>query len=320
MGTRYATVTLSAFNANPPPDDGSVSASNLVTWAGIKTKLADPIKTQAAAIDTALVAALNTSCRAISSNDSVVAGDHWKTLEVTGTTTITLMAASSAGAGFIVDVFNNGSGLVTVDRTSAADTINNVSAVATIAPLESWRFKTNTTLTGYNVVSKSSEVPAGTILDFGGTSAPNGYLACDGSAVSRTTYARLFGAIGTTWGVGNGSTTFNVPSLARKVAVGSGGSGTATLANSVGSTGGEETHTLVTAEMPQHRHGVLAFSGTGDGTEPTSGFVAKLTSGGQNIWSAGADETNNVMVNQVGSGTAHNTMQPSAVVLKIIKI
>ena len=56
-----------------------------------------------------------------------------------------------------------------------------------------------------------SGVPPGAIMDFAMNSAPAGWLACDGAAVSRTTYAALFAAIGTTWGAGNGSTTFNVP-------------------------------------------------------------------------------------------------------------
>lgn len=58
-----------------------------------------------------------------------------------------------------------------------------------------------------------SLVPTGTILPFGGTTAPAGYLLCDGSAVSRTTYAALFAVIGTTYGLGDGSTTFNLPQL-----------------------------------------------------------------------------------------------------------
>lgn len=53
--------------------------------------------------------------------------------------------------------------------------------------------------------------PPGTMIQFAGTSAPSGYLWCDGSAVSRTVYARLFAAIGTTWGSGDGSSTFNLP-------------------------------------------------------------------------------------------------------------
>lgn len=56
-------------------------------------------------------------------------------------------------------------------------------------------------------------VPPGTILNYGGTSVPAGYLICDGSAVSRTTYASLFASIGTAFGIGNGTTTFNLPDL-----------------------------------------------------------------------------------------------------------
>ena len=59
----------------------------------------------------------------------------------------------------------------------------------------------------------SSLVPAGAVIYFGGVSAPSGWLKCNGSAVSRTTYAALFSAIGTTFGAGDGSTTFNLPDL-----------------------------------------------------------------------------------------------------------
>lgn len=64
-----------------------------------------------------------------------------------------------------------------------------------------------------SIASRNSTVPAGMMMDFGGTSAPTGWLACDGQQASRTTYADLFAAIGTTWGSGDGSTTFNVPNL-----------------------------------------------------------------------------------------------------------
>lgn len=65
-------------------------------------------------------------------------------------------------------------------------------------------------------------IPSGVISAYGGTSAPTGYLACDGSAVSRSTYASLFTAISTGWGAGDGSTTFNVPDLRSRSIVGSG--------------------------------------------------------------------------------------------------
>lgn len=90
-------------------------------------------------------------------------------------------------------------------------------------------------------------VPVGTVLDYAGALVPDGYLECDGSAVSRSEYPALFAAIGTTWGAGNGSTTFNLPNLGGRVSIGRGN-------RSVGNTGGSETHTLVTNELPSHSH------------------------------------------------------------------
>lgn len=92
--------------------------------------------------------------------------------------------------------------------------------------------------------------PAGIIMPFAGTVAPENYLFCDGSAVSRTTYATLFGVIGTTFGAGDGSTTFNVPDLSGRVPLG------VSQAHALGSTGGSETVTLIESELPAHVHEV----------------------------------------------------------------
>lgn len=64
-----------------------------------------------------------------------------------------------------------------------------------------------------NWVNMYAAVPAGTVITYAGTKTPGGYLFCDGSAVSRTTYSKLFAAIGTTYGIGDGSTTFNLPKI-----------------------------------------------------------------------------------------------------------
>ena len=72
--------------------------------------------------------------------------------------------------------------------------------------------------------------PVGTYIQFAGSSAPGGYLACDGTAVSRTTYADLFAVVSTTYGVGDGSTTFNLPDARGLVMVGAGAHGTMTRA------------------------------------------------------------------------------------------
>jgi microcystin-dependent protein len=149
--------------------------------------------------------------------------------------------------------------------------------------------------------------PVGTIIDFAGTSLPTNYLQCDGSAVSRTTYATLFAAIGTTWGVGDGSTTFNLPNFNRRTAVGSGGTGTGTLGNAVGNTGGAETVTLTLTESPAHQH--VPNTGTNFMATGGVGFAS-------GAYLALQQATN---TNSQGGGGAHNNIQPSAIVLKCIK-
>jgi len=151
VGTKYSSQATSGYNSSPPPDDGTQVASNLVTWAGVKTKLADVLKTFGEAINTALVSALDLSARSISSNDTAIASDHWKTLQVTGTTTIQLSSAASMAAGYEVQVFNAGTGVVTVNP-AGSDTINGLSVGVTVSIKGSKVFRTNQALTGYNVV------------------------------------------------------------------------------------------------------------------------------------------------------------------------
>jgi len=157
------------------------------------------------------------------------------------------------------------------------------------------------------ILDLASGAPTGSILDYAGTVAPSGYLNCNGAAVSRTVYANLFAAIGTVWGVGDGSSTFNLPNLSRRTTIGSGGTSTSTISNIVGSTGGAETHTLITSEMPAHTHTVPTN---------TSNFSASSGRAITGASSAGVDP----ITSSMGGGEAHNNMQPSAVVMKIIKI
>jgi microcystin-dependent protein len=101
-------------------------------------------------------------------------------------------------------------------------------------------------------------VPTGALIPFAGTVAPTGFLFCDGSAVSRTTYATLFGKISTTWGAGDGSTTFNLPDLRGRFPVGKSASGTF---QALAGTGGAESTTL-----PNHAHSVSLTTGTPSAT------------------------------------------------------
>ena len=103
----------------------------------------------------------------------------------------------------------------------------------------------------------------GEIKAYGGVAVPDGYLACNGAAVSRSTYSLLFTVISTTYGVGNGSTTFNVPDLRGRTLLGT-GTGEGLTARTAADQGGVETHQLVEAELPSHNHVQDAHNHTQD--------------------------------------------------------
>lgn len=108
-------------------------------------------------------------------------------------------------------------------------------------------------------VSMGSATPIGSIMPYAGTSSPDGWLLCAGQAVSRTAYPLLYTIIGTTYGVGDGSTTFNVPDMRGRTPVGldnmnGSDAGVLTSANTLGLTTGAEKVTLTSTEMPSHTH------------------------------------------------------------------
>jgi microcystin-dependent protein len=151
------------------------------------------------------------------------------------------------------------------------------------------------------------------MVPFAGSSAPSGWLLCYGQAVSRTTYADLWAALDTTYGAGDGSTTFNLPDLRGRAAVGKdnmgGGApaGRITFAGSgitgttLGSAGGTETHTLSKAQLAVHNH-----------TVNTGAYGAGGPYGDPNYYAAGT-------TGNEGSGDAHQNTQPSIILNYIIK-
>lgn len=187
----------------------------------------------------------------------------------------------------------------------------------------------------------------GEIIQFAGSVIPDGYLVCDGSAVSRTDYADLFTVIGTTYGSGDGSTTFNLPDLTGKVAMG------ASSTYTIGSSGGEATHELTSGEMASHAHTVPSHghantigARTPSLSHTITQAVFKYTqlSGGTNRWggsqanpysstssksmtrstnlavtahaatactmTGGVTDCAALTTDSAGSGTAHNNMMP----------
>jgi microcystin-dependent protein len=167
--------------------------------------------------------------------------------------------------------------------------------------------------------------PAGIIQMYAGSTAPTNWLLCDGSAVSRTTYSALFSAIGTNYGVGNGSTTFNLPNLTNRMPIGKGTGSFSTLNN----TGGAETFTLSSGNMPAHQHyiGINTYAASGVGS-------AVPMASANNYMHLGADTNSNTdryrmtgrgdivanagLTSSTGSGTAFNKMSPYIVVNFII--
>ena len=155
-----------------------------------------------------------------------------------------------------------------------------------------------------------ASVPPGSVTAFAGASAPGGWLLCGGQAVSRTTYAELFAAIGATYGAGNGSTTFNVPNLAGRVPVGLDAG--QTEFNTLGKTGGAKTHTLTTAQIPDHRHLLDQDGGN-------VGYATGSTNLRFSVGWANTRDSSNISTGWTGGGEAHPNLQPYIVLNYIIK-
>lgn len=117
--------------------------------------------------------------------------------------------------------------------------------------------------------------PPGSIMMYALPTAPEGWLVCDGSAVSRTLYSRLYSVIGDTYGAGDGVTSFNLPDFRGRVPVGM--DPVDSDFNAIGATGGEKTHLLTLAEMPSHTHS-FSWSGTTSSDAHTHTFSATSSS------------------------------------------
>ena len=140
--------------------------------------------------------------------------------------------------------------------------------------------------------------PSGFIGSFGGSTVPSGWLLCDGSAVSRSTYSNLFSALGTTWGAGDGSSTFNLPNFKDRFLVGAGN------LYSLGSTGGLANVTLGIGNLPSHNHAVNDPGHTHTVTDP--GHTHTVTDPGHNHTSA-VTASNVTTGSAAGGATAGNT-------------
>jgi microcystin-dependent protein len=151
--------------------------------------------------------------------------------------------------------------------------------------------------------TNNTVIPTGSLQMFAGSASPSGWLTCDGAAVNRTTYAALFAVIGTTYGAGNGTTTFNLPDMRGRAPIGV-GTGSGLTARALADEVGAETHTLTIDEMPAHSHSVVS-TGYRTNSFDSGTFVGNNTAG---------------QTGSTGGGEDHNNMQPSLAVNFIIKI
>ena len=221
------------------------------------------------------------------------------TLKLNGTTIST--AASGTGTELtFVEYIPNGyeeetNGIATqTDLTTKQDTLVSGTNIKTI---------NNTSILGSGNINITGSSPIGSITMFAGNTAPSGYLICDGSAISRNDYADLFTTIGTTYGTGDGSTTFNLPNIKGRVPVGY--DSTQTEFNAIGKTGGSK-------ELQQHNHTIVSNS---------NDYVMYWADQSGNLGTASGTQLqgyNNKTTANTGTGNSGN-LQPYLVVNYIIK-
>jgi len=216
-------------------------------------------------------------------------------------------------------------GNLTVNGTFSAN------STATGITVSTGDASTNLATTAFvqNTINSLVIFPSGTIAMWPTTTAPTGFLLCNGSAVSRTTYSSLFGVIGTTFGSGDGSTTFNLPNYTDRMPLGTG-----TIATTVGQIGGSQTTTLSVSNLPAHNHGAsvsdpghqhLALdpnAGTfQNAAVGANGYIAAVYGNVANgTFQTGVASTGiSVGISNTGSGTAATTISPFLGINFIIK-
>ncbi|MBP2657164.1 MAG: Tail Collar domain protein [Firmicutes bacterium] len=293
----------------------ATSAANSATEAS--TSAINAANSATAAADSATAAATSESNAATSATDAANSATAASTSETNSATsesnaaTSTTRASSSATAASTSETNSATSATSAASSaesastyaTNAANSATAAATSATAAATSESNAADSATAAAANAASAGTAAnPTGVILPYGGSSAPDGYLLCDGSTLSRTTYANLYDVVGTTYGTGDGSTTFALPDLQDKFVLGKGDT-YSTLA----ATGGETEHTLTTDEMPSHHHTITG------GTSGTAGYVTMESDGN----SASTESSNGT--NYTGGGEAHNNMPPYIVLNYIIK-
>lgn len=221
------TTTLTITNGNSEDSATEVMA---LAFGNTKSVFAFPVTGEAlAASDTPITIKANASQTA-------------DLLNITDSSNTTLAKVAADGDLTCVDVTASGNAAVTGTLSAAATTASSLTVNGAT------QVNGDLTVTGTATISGGiSALPAGAVVPYAAGSAPTGFLVCDGTAVSRTTYSTLFGIIGETFGAGDGSTTFNLPNLEGRFPMG------VDTSNALATTGGG-TATLTEANLPAHTH------------------------------------------------------------------
>lgn len=175
--------------------------------------------------------------------------------------------------------------------------------------------------------SDAELLPVGVILELSVAQAPPNTLECLGQEVSRDVYSDLFNVIGTTYGAGDGSTTFNIPDKRGRVSVGK-GSGSGLTTRTIGDVFGSETHTLSEAELASHNHGLSEDTGHSHRVGPRPGSVNENSLQNISTVSTYANKidaptffaSTNISIDAAGGNNPHNNVQSSLVVKSYITV
>ena len=168
-------------------------------------------------------------------------------------------------------------------------------------------------------------IPTATIVPWSSSSVPTGFLECNGAAVSRSTYAALFAIVGTTYGAGDGASTFNLPDLQDNVAMGksgtkalasTGGANTVAASGTVGGTTANAT--LSTAQLASHSHSASTGSASFQ-NNPTGGFQGTATTPGGSTGNTGSGTGHQHNMSATFTGSATSVLQPYLTIIYIIK-
>jgi microcystin-dependent protein len=260
------------------------------------------------------------------SGGTLVSIPNGTTAQVYTDGTTTYSAQTGSAGDFRVNgnltVTGNETEVGTLSASTLSVSNNATFAVGPTAPTATTGTNTTQLATTAFVNASIAAAPVtitGAILMWPTTTAPSGYLLCNGSAVSRTTYSGLFSVVGTTFGTGDGSTTFNLPNYTDNMPIGVG-----TIATAVGITGGSATTTVLQTNLPNvnftvtdpgHSHAIIRKNSTSTVDE------AYMTRGGGDVVTNGATNTatTGITVSSGGSGTALNTISPYLGINFIIK-